>query len=139
MAMESKELAVGSKVVVMRTEGEFDAFEAIIVKVAVTKKSATVMRLEHADQATKEHGAGWMGVVTAVEDNKDLMRAPLEELYKVAGKVSEFIAEFRVMGNARAEITKKMQALADKYGFHVTKVEHEAKKAKKAAEPAAKK
>ncbi len=138
--IEGKELRVGGKVIVMRTEGEFDAFEAYIVHVAVTKKSARVMRAGHADAAMKEHGAGWLAVVAADDENTEVTRATLEEMFKPVEKAAEFMAEFRMLAQGRNEQTKKMEDCANRFGFHQTKVEHEdkikASKGKKGKKPA---
>lgn len=132
--IEYKKLFVGGKVIVMRTEGEFDAFEALVVKLSVTRKSAVVIRLEHADQALKEHGASWINAVSQEEDNNDLVRAKVEEMYEPTGDVAKFIQEFKSLGEARKEITKKMEALANQYSFHISG--ENVRKAKEAKEKA---
>lgn len=139
--IEGKELRVGGKVIVMRTEGVFEAYEGYVVHVAVTKKSAKVMKSEHADEAMKKHGAGWLAVVAAEEDNKDVSRATLEEMFKPVEKAAEFMAEFRLLNQQRDAVTKKMEDCANRFGFHQSKVAHEAKvkKEKKPAADAAKK
>lgn len=129
--IEGKELWVGGKVVVMKTEGDFDAFEAIVVKIAVTRKSALVVRLERADELIKEHGATWAHMVLTAEEGNDIFRASVDEMYPAKGEAAKFLQEFSAMAETRNELTAKMKQLADRYGFHVTKKEHEEKLDKK--------
>ena len=144
MAVEFKTLHVGGKVVVMRTDGEFDAFEALVVKLSVTRKSALVIRTEHADQLLKEHGAAWMHEALKDEENKDVVRASIDEMFPAVGETAKFIQEFKGLSDERVATTKKMEALANRFGFHTEAKKHEEKaakpkgkkaKAKKAAEP----
>lgn len=128
MAVEAKDLFVGGKVIVISTDKEFDAYEALVVKVAATRKSALVIRLEHADQYLKEHGATWIDAVLKAEDNDDIHRATLEEMFKPTGDAAKFIQEFKQLADSRVEITKKMEQLANKYSFHVVGEEAKAKK-----------
>jgi len=136
----AKTLIVGGKVVVIgKVKDEFDAFEALIVKKAITNKSVTVIRLQHADQALKEHGVGWMEMVVEAEDNEDLIRIEIEKIHKATKDVNAFIVDYKRMAEQRKVLTKQMEALAGRYGFHVSADEFAKKKAASKKKEASKK